>query len=242
MTTLLFECGYAFGYGLLAFFSPCILPLLPGYFSFIVGASIEDLVSAESEVRRRRVFFSTLAFVLGVCFVFIALFFAVSVVGNVMQDYQSYIRVAGGIVVIIFGLHFLGLFRLKFLDVEKRIHLKTRPAHVAGAFLIGMAFAAGWSPCIGVYMAAAMTLAAPKETITGGILIGCAFSIGLSLPFLVLSLSISSLLRFLKKANKVLPYVNRVAGCAMILMGFLLVFDKFNMINMILFKLNIISS
>ncbi len=215
----------AFIAGILSFFTPCILPLIPAYFTFITGYSLEELTDNCNSEIRKNVIFSTLLYVTGFSIVFILMGASASFVGNLVFEYRDFIRVAGGIVVLIFGIHFLGIFRIKGLEYEKRIHIKKKPLHFLGTILIGMAFAAGWTPCIGPILGSILIVASGQEMLNG-ILLLSFFSAGIALPFLLISIFITFLLVFIKKANKVIMYVNFASGILMIIIGILLIFDK----------------
>ena len=136
----------AFAAGLLSFFSPCVLPLIPAYFSFITGMSLEELTERYNAAVRRKVFVSTAAFILGFSLVFVLLGASASFLGNLTHAYRDVIRIAGGIIIIVLGIHLTGLVRLPFLEFERRIHMQAKPLNIFGTFLVGMAFGAGWSP------------------------------------------------------------------------------------------------
>jgi cytochrome c-type biogenesis protein len=221
----------AFIAGLLSFFSPCILPLLPAYFSFITGYSLEELTAAQqSGGQRCRVVGCTTAFGLGFSLVFILLGASASLLGNLVIRYNHLIRIGGGILIIIFGIHLTGLFRIPFLEMDKRLHLKQKPAHFLGTVLIGMAFGAGWSPCIGPILGSILIVAGSQETVHQGILLLIVYSFGLWIPFLILSVFINLLLVFLRKTRRVLQFVNVASGVLLIALGLVLVFDRFGML------------
>ena len=222
----------AFLAGLLSFFSPCVLPLIPAYFTFITGYSLDELTKGESGKTRMKVMLATLSFVLGFSFVFIVLFgVAASFLGEVMKDYRGVVRIVGGILILFFGIHVSGLFRFKFLDVEKRLHLEKKPARFIGTFLIGMAFGAGWSPCIGPLLGSILLLAGNQGTVLKGVLLMVTYSAGLAIPFLLIAAFVSSILNFMKKATKVLRYVNAVAGLLLAAVGILLITDNLRFIG-----------
>ena len=189
----------AFIAGLLSFFSPCVLPLIPAYFTFISGFSMEELTSDCNAETRRKVFLATLAFVSGFSFVFILLGGSASLIGSFIIKYKDIIRIAGGVLIIILGVHLTGLFRIRKLDFEKRIHLSKKPLHFFGTFVIGMAFAAGWSPCIGPMLGSILIIAGSSESVLHGIALLTVYSMGLAIPFIILSGFINLLLIFLKR-------------------------------------------
>lgn len=217
----------AFVAGLLSFLSPCVLPLVPAYFTFITGLSIEELDAGGAAVRRR-VILSTLAYVLGFSVVFVLLGAAASSLGGLLNSAKDWLRIGGGILVILFGLHFLGLLKIPGLEFEKRVEVREKPLHLAGVFVVGMAFGAGWSPCIGPMLGSILVLAGNQETITRGMGLLAVYSFGLALPFLVISVFIHTMLTFLKRAKRVLPYINKAAGALLVLLGGLLLSGHLN--------------
>jgi cytochrome c-type biogenesis protein len=216
----------AFVAGLLSFFSPCVLPLIPAYFTFITGFSIEELTEEYNSEIRKKVFLSTFLFVLGFSLVFILMGASASYLGNLMYTYKKLIRIIGGILIIILGIHLTGLIRIPGLDFEKRITLEKKPLHSLGTLIIGMAFGAGWSPCIGPLLGSILIIAGSQETVWQGVLLLGIYSAGLALPFIIISIFINFLLIFIKKATKVLKYVNVVAGVVLIVVGLILVSNK----------------
>lgn len=212
--------------GLLSFFSPCILPLIPAYFTFITGYSLEQLTTRPTAEIRRRVLAATLCFGAGFSLVFILLGASASLIGGLALRYNAVLRVAGGVLIVLLGLHMLGAIRLKRLERDHHIPMQ-RPVHLAGAVLVGMAFAAGWSPCIGPLLGSILILAGSRETIGEGIGLLTVYSAGLFLPFLGLSAFIHLLLRFLNRTRRVLQYVNRIAGVLLILVGVALILNRF---------------
>ncbi len=222
----------AFLAGLLSFFSPCILPLIPAYFVFITGLSVDEL-KEDVQKTKRKVILSTIAFVLGFSFIFIVLGASASFLGGVMKSYSWLIRYAGGAVIVVFGLHLLGVININALNFEKKFHVKEKPLHLMGTFLIGMAFGAGWSPCIGPMLGSILIVAGNQETVLKGVGLLSLYSLGIALPFLVLSFFINRLFDIMKKATKLIVYINKAAGVLLILLGILLITDKFRIIGMI---------
>jgi cytochrome c-type biogenesis protein len=215
----------AFLAGLLSFFSPCVLPLIPAYFTFITGYSLEELTEGNIEIRKK-VFFSTISFVLGFSVVFILMGGSASYLGGLIYKYKNLIRIVGGVLIIILGIHLTGVFRIRSLEFEKRIQIEKKPLHFLGTFIIGMAFGAGWSPCIGPLLGSILIVAGSQETVAQGMVLLGIYSAGLALPFVIISVFINFLLIFMKRASKVLKYVNVVAGILLILVGLVLVTNK----------------
>jgi cytochrome c-type biogenesis protein len=221
----------AFFAGLLSFFSPCVLPLIPAYFTFISGFSLEELTTLKGKDVRRKVMLSTLSYVLGFSLIFILMGASASYLGNLLYRYVDYIRIGGGVMIIVLGVHLTGLFRVRALDFEKRLHLEKKPLHFFGTFLVGMAFAAGWSPCIGPLLGSILIIASSKETVFQGITLLGLYSLGLAIPFLILSSFVNLLLFFIKKAVKALKYLNPAAGILLVLIGVMLIFNKLNFLS-----------
>jgi len=218
----------AFIAGFLSFLSPCVLPLIPAYFTFITGYSIEELTENPNMKIRRDVFLSTVFFIAGFSLVFILMGVLVSFIGDAVNQYRSYIRIIGGILIIFLGLHISGLIHFKKLDVEKRIQLESRPLHFFGPFIVGMAFGAGWSPCIGPLLGSILAIAATRETVLQGVALLSVYAAGLAIPFMIIAFFIQFLLSFIKKASGALRYINPVAGTLLIVVGVLLLTDKFS--------------
>ena len=215
----------AFLAGLLSFFSPCVLPLIPAYFTFITGYSLEELTEGNIEIRKK-VILSTISFVLGFSVVFILMGGSASYLGGLIYKYKNWIRIIGGVLIIILGIHLTGVFRIRSLEFEKRIQIKKKPIHFLGTFVIGMAFGAGWSPCIGPLLGSILIVAGSQETVIQGMVLLGVYSAGLALPFVIISVFINFLLVFMKRASQVLKYVNVVAGILLILVGLVLVTNK----------------
>lgn len=216
----------AFIAGLLSFFSPCILPLIPAYFTFISGFSLEELTTLKGKDVRKKVISSTISYVLGFSSIFILMGASASYLGNLLYHYIDYIRIGGGVMIMVLGVHLTGIFKFRALDFEKRVHLEKKPLHFFGTFLVGMAFAAGWSPCIGPLLGSILIIASSKETVSQGIVLLALYSAGLAIPFLVLSSFINLLLLFIKKAVKAIKFLNPAAGILLILIGLMLVLNK----------------
>lgn len=179
----------AFIAGFLSFVSPCVLPLIPGYISFVSGATLEDM-RAGGGAARRQVLLSSLAFVLGFSLVFVALGASATAIGRFIFDKQPILSKVAGALIIVFGLHMMGVFRLAFLENEKRAQSQRKPAGPIGALLVGIAFAFGWTPCIGPILAGILVVAGSRETIGEGVLLLAVYSLGLGVPFLLTSLAI----------------------------------------------------
>jgi cytochrome c-type biogenesis protein len=219
----------AFIAGLLSFLSPCVLPLIPAYFSFITGLSVDEMTT-DSKGIRQKVILATLAYVAGFSFIFILFGASASFLGGIVSQYSWVIRYLGGGIVLIFGLHLLGLINIKGLQFEKRFHVKKKPVHLLGTFVIGMAFGAGWTPCIGPMLGSILIVAGNQETILEGVWLLAVYSAGLALPFILISIFINSMLGFMKRATKLIGVINKIAGILLICIGLLLIFDQFKLL------------
>ncbi len=216
----------AFLAGLLSFFSPCILPLIPAYFTFITGFSLEELTEDHNSEIRKKVVLSTALFVLGFSLVFILMGASASYLGSLIYTYREFLRIIGGILIIVLGIHLTGIIHIRSLDFEKRIHLEKKPLHFFGTFIIGMAFGAGWSPCVGPLLGSILIMAGSQETVWQGVVLLGTYSAGLAIPFIIMSFFIHFLLIFIQKASRAMKYVNVVAGVLLIVVGLFLVTDK----------------
>jgi cytochrome c-type biogenesis protein len=216
----------AFIAGLLSFLSPCVLPLIPAYFTFITGLSLEELTENRNAEIRKKVFLSTISFVFGFSTVFILMGASASYLGGLMYKYRDLIRVVGGILIILLGVHLTGVIRIRGLEFEKRINLEKRPLHFLGTFIIGMAFGAGWTPCIGPLLGSILLIAGSQETVRQGIVLLGIYSAGLAIPFIIISVFINLLLQFIKRASRALQYFNAAAGILLIVVGLILVTNK----------------
>jgi cytochrome c-type biogenesis protein len=216
----------AFTAGILSFLSPCVLPLIPAYFTFITGFSLEELTENRNSEIRKKVFLSTVLFVSGFSLVFILMGASASYLGSLMFNHRELIRILGGILIMLMGVHLTGIIRIPGLDVEKRINIEKKPLHFLGIVIIGMAFGAGWSPCIGPLLGSILIIAGSQETVWQGIVLLAVYSAGLALPFIIISVFIHLLLIVIKKASRVLQYVNAAAGILLIIVGLILVTNK----------------
>ncbi len=229
----------AFGAGVFSFISPCVLPLIPAYISFVSGVSIDSLQesSEQAENQTAKVFMSTVVFVLGFSAVFIMLGAGAGVIGKLLFIYRIWFnRVAGGLIIVL-GLHMTGIFRIGFLNYEKRIHVRENPLGVLGIFLIGAAFAFGWTPCIGPILAAILALAAQQGSVGSGMFMLAVYSVGLGLPFILTGLAINKFFGVYKKMRRHLSIFEKIAGAFLIIVGVLIFFDMFSILSGFLLQL-----
>jgi cytochrome c-type biogenesis protein len=174
---------------------------------------------------------STLSYVMGFSLVFVLLGASASYLGNLLYRYLDVVRIGGGALIVVLGLHMTGLFRLHFLEFDKRVRLNKKPMPVFGAFLVGMTFAAGWSPCVGPLLGSILIIAGSKQTVLEGISLLLVYSAGLAIPFLLLSCFANLLLLFVKKAVKITRYLNPAAGTLLIIIGLMLIFNKLELFS-----------
>jgi len=217
----------AFLAGILSFLSPCVLPLVPSYVSFITGISFEDLTTSADRKRIRNLtIVNSLIFISGFSSVFIALGASSSAVGQILFRYQDWIRIIGGILIIIFGLFIAGFLKLDFLMRDRKIHLGSRPAGHIGTFIIGMTFAAGWTPCIGPILGSILLYASTKGSTIYGIELLTVYSLGLAVPFFVSSLAINNFLAYSKKFQRYMRLIMIISGLLLIVFGIMLLTNR----------------
>ena len=221
----------AFAAGLLSFLSPCVLPLVPSYLAFITGLSFEELTHEHSKGKGRRIIFAhSLLFILGFSTLFTALGASATFIGQFLSDYRGAIRIAGGIMIILFGLFISGVFSFGFLQQEKKFHLRDKPVGYVGSFLVGLTFAAGWTPCVGPILSSILLYASTHD-IQSGILLLLSYSLGMGLPFLVCSLALNTFLSTFQKTRRHFGVVTKVGGALLILVGVLLLTDSFPLLS-----------
>ena len=224
--------------GLLSFLSPCVLPLFPSYLSFVAGVSFEELQGSVANPRTRRaILLNSLLFICGFSLVFIALGAGATLLGQALFAYQEIIQRVGGLLVVVLGLYVAGWLRIPFLMREWRVELANRPAGYVGAFVVGITFAAGWTPCIGPILGSILTLASVSQTASTGILMLVAYSVGLAIPFLVSALAVERFLVFFDRFKGYLPVVTRISGIILMVLGLLLFFNYFATLSRLAFSL-----
>ncbi len=220
----------AFAAGLVSFLSPCVLPLVPGYVSLISGVGVEELKAQETAVLRR-VMLNSIAFVLGFSIVFVVLGALSTEVGQIASQYKSVLAQVAGVLVIVFGLHLTGILRIKALYADKRLHNVKGGNTPWGAFVIGFAFAFGWTPCVGPILSGILVIAAAQNSVGKGILLLTVYSLGLAVPFLLTALGIERFMKFYTGFRRHMHVVEVASGALLIALGVLLVFGKFTLLS-----------
>jgi cytochrome c-type biogenesis protein len=223
--------------GIVSFLSPCVLPLVPGYISLISGASIEELQSKDRKLLST-VLLHSLMFILGFTVVFVALGAAASGVGQLAREYKKPLTWIAGIVVIVFGLHLTGIFKIKALYADKRLHSVKGGGSPIGAFLVGFAFAFGWTPCLGPYLSVILGFAGNSDTVTKGVFLLWVYSLGLAVPFLLTSLAIDRFMVFYGRFRRYLQIWEVGSGVVLILIGVLILTRRFAVLSSYLGFLN----
>lgn len=217
----------AFTAGIFSFLSPCVLPLVPSYLTFVTGMSLEDL---QEGVNRKATFMHSMLFVVGFSTIFILLGASASFLGQFLRQYELLIARIGGVIIIVLGLHLAGVFRLTPLMREKRIHLADKPAGYLGTLGVGMAFGAGWTPCIGPILGAILTYGMTQETMWAGVGLLSVYSLGLAVPFLIASLALDWFLQTFKRFRRWIPVVEKASGVLLIILGILLLTGQFTVL------------
>ena len=205
--------------GLVSFLSPCVLPLVPPYLIFLAGTSLERFADREPERQvRRETVLAALLFVAGFSTVFVALGASASVIGSLIRAYSEPLSIVAGVIIIVMGLHFLGLTPIALLHHQKRLDV-SKPVGLWGAYVIGLAFAFGWTPCIGPILAAILAVAASEQTVARGALLLAVYSLGLGIPFIVAAFAIEPFAAFLARFKKYLRRVEQAMGALLVLTG-----------------------
>jgi cytochrome c-type biogenesis protein len=212
----------AFAAGVLSFLSPCVLPLVPSYVGFLTGMTLPEVTG-----RRRVALIHALLFVGGFSLVFILLGASATALGRALNYYQVWVQRVGGALIILFGLVCLGAFNLRLLSQERRPHLERKPVGYLGSALVGMAFAAGWTPCIGPVLGGILGLAATSTDVGRGMLLLAVYSAGLALPFLIAAVAVDSFLDWFQRFRRFIPWVMRISGAMLVFVGILLVTGEF---------------
>jgi cytochrome c-type biogenesis protein len=225
----------AFFAGVLSFISPCVLPLIPGYLSFVSGVTLEEMrgggaLTAPAAGTRRRAVISSIAFVLGFSLVFVSLGASATALGAYLMARLTMLGKIAGVVIILFGLHMMGVLRIDWLYAEKRVQTARKPAGFFGAMLVGIAFAFGWTPCIGPILAAILAVAAAQESVGQGVRLLAVYSLGLGVPFILTSLAINKFFAASARIRRHYHAIEVVSGMLLVGVGLLIFTNRFTII------------
>ena len=212
--------------GLLSFLSPCVLPIVPGYLCFMAGTSLDKLKLDDSDEIKKKVFSFSLSFVFGFSTVFVILGASATFLSNLVYEYLDFLRILGGIIIIIFGIHFMQIVQIPFLNREMRYQIENYRPGLGGSYVIGLSFAFGWTPCIGPILGSVLSIAASSETVTYGIVLLTLYSAGLGVPFLISAYAISGFMKFLSKIRNYIRIIEIFTGLLLILFGILILTNR----------------
>ena len=218
---MILNLAIAFGAGLISFLSPCVLPLIPGYISYISGESLGDIVE-----KQKKIILKTILFTVGFSLVFIGFGATASLIGNLLLEYSNALRIFAGIIIIIFSLQLIGILNLNFLNREKRFQTKNYSDNLFFPIVVGAAFGFGWTPCIGPVLGSILTLAAVESSIGKGVLLLTFYSLGLAIPFVLSGYGISKFLEFSKNFKKNIRLVSIIGGIILLMNGILILTNQ----------------
>jgi cytochrome c-type biogenesis protein len=221
----------AFSAGLFSFLSPCVLPLFPSYLSFITGMSVDRLAGDVSGSARGRILLHSASFIAGFTTVFVSLGASFSAAGQFLFGYRDWIRMAGGGLIIVFGLYLAGVLRVGVFGRTRQVQIRSKPAGFVGSFAVGVTFAIGWTPCVGPILGSILTLASNDRTVQQGVALLLAYSAGLGVPFLLSSFALGSFLKFFRGYRPFIPAVERVAGVLLVAVGVLVATNYYIVLN-----------
>ena len=222
----------AFSAGLLSFVSPCVLPLVPSYISYITGLSVEQLTDTSERMKfKKAIVLNSLLFIAGFSSVFISFGASASFLGQMLVAYQDSIRRVGGILIVVFGLYLLGILNLNFLKMEHRYQFRNRPAGYLGSFLIGIAFAAGWTPCVGPVLGSILLYASTTDSLLDGVVLLTFYSVGLGLPLFLTALGVDRFLAYFKEVRTYLWAVSTVSGVVLVTVGVMIYANTLTMMT-----------
>ncbi|MAG60066.1 cytochrome C biogenesis protein [Candidatus Woesebacteria bacterium] len=229
----------AFASGLVSFFAPCVVPLLPAYVGYVTGVSLQDLKTYGIGRYRTKLFVSSIFYILGFSIIFVILGTAAAGVGQALRQYDDIIRIVGGALIFILGLNFAGFLPLPVLSSEHKLQLPAWVNHLGygRAFLIGIVFATAWTPCVGAVLGAILSLAAVSGTATTGASLLFVYSLGISIPFMIVSLTLAQAPKYLSVVSRHIGTISKVAGILLAILGLLLLTDTYRFVNAWLFQM-----
>jgi len=211
--------------GLLSFLSPCVLPIVPGYLCFIAGTSLDKALDNQETLRSNTLKYS-ISFVLGFSSIFVLMGASATYLSSLLYEYFDYLRIIGGIIIIIFGIHFTQIIQFSFLNSDTRIQIKNYKPGLVGSFIVGLSFAFGWTPCIGPILGSVLSVAASSETISEGTFLLILYSAGLGIPFILAAYGIGTFLKFLSRIRKHIRTIEIFTGLLLILFGILILTNR----------------
>ena len=223
---MIIKLTIAFGAGLISFLSPCVLPIIPGYISYITGKNLTEL-----EQDKRKVLIKTIIFSLGISSVFISLGIAASAIGNILLFFSNELRIAAGLIIVLFSLQLLGLFNFNFMNQEKRIQTKSYKDNYIFPYVVGAAFAFGWTPCIGPVLGSIIALSATEATVGKGILLLSSYSLGLAIPFILSGYFMNQFLISKKGFGKYYGRITKTGGVVLLITGVLILTNQIQVIS-----------
>ena len=233
--------GLSFVAGFLSVLSPCVLPLLPSYVSYITGISYDHLTDrATRSYVFKKTFLHSLFFILGFSLIFILLGATASLVGLFLKQYQDWLARIGGIIIVFFGLHVSGIFTIPFLSQDKKLDLKSKPVGYVGSFIVGIIFAAAWTPCVGPILGSILMLAGTRTEVLSGVLLLTAYSLGFALPFMLFSLFLNTFIFHFQKVRQHMKWISVISGVLLILLGLSLITGHFVLLASYLSRFSLI--
>ena len=216
--------------GILTFLSPCILPLIPSFIAYMAGVSYNELKNETKDVRRRTLL-HTMLFILGFSVVFILMGLTATAIGKALFAYQKFIRIGGGVLITLFGLTLTGILKVGFMEKDHHLNIHAKKATYLGSFIVGVTFAAAWTPCAGPILGSILVMAGTKESVIEGVKLLSLYSIGVGIPFIITALAMHTFLAYFNRFKKIMAHINRVAGALLILVGILIITDSLNGIS-----------
>jgi len=221
-----------FSAGLLSFVSPCVLPLVPSYVSYITGLTFEDLTTNRDSKKIRFITITnSISFIAGFTAIFVMFGASATFIGQILLSYQDIVRMVGGVLIVLFGLYIMGILKLNFLTTDKKIHLKNKPAGYLGSFIVGMAFAAGWTPCVGPILGSILLYASTTGSVAKGMGLLAVYSLGLGLPLFISSLAINTFLSTFKVIVRYMRWITILSGAFLIIIGIMIFTDSFTFLT-----------
>lgn len=226
----------AFTAGILTFLSPCILPLIPSFIAYITGVSYNELKNETKDVRKRTIS-HTILFILGFSVVFILMGLTATAIGKALFAYQKIIRIGGGLLIIFFGLTLAGILRFAFMEKDHHLHMHTKKATYLGSFLVGVTFAAAWTPCAGPIFGSILVIAGTEGNVIQGVKLLSLYSMGIGVPFLITAIAMHSFLVYFNRFKAVMTNINKIAGGMLVVIGLLIITDSLNYISEIFLRI-----